>query len=861
MKKSEESAKSRENKLQADSGQSIERPKTTKRTRDDFTQPTIRTLAMRVNFRCSRCGITTVGPHSDPHKAKKIGEAAHIEAAAGGGARANPKLSEQERKDINNGIWLCGNCHTIIDRDEKKFTVEYLRKLKQEAEQRADEELGVQMPRVDRSTVTPPLQRPERAEHFTGREKELDELLDKLQPERVVTLCAPGGMGKTALAAEAVWTLAPKENPLERFPDGVIFHSFYNQPQVQIALEKIALAYGEETRPTPAEAARHALGGKCALLILDGVENADDLPAVLAVRDRCGVLITTRDRQDAPGERIDLKPLEARKAVQLLQSWAGEYASDDAAAREICRRVGYLPLAVRLVGRYLERTGEEAQDYLAWLEETPLEALDQGERQQQSVPLLLERSLTQVSENARMVVAVAGVLALDSFDDQTVAAALDQKVSSLRPDMAELLSYGLLQREGKRFSLSHALIHTYSRGRRAPTSQVVQRLADYFDDYTRTQSAKGPRGYIWLDLERVHLMNLVEICVERGEWKAAIKLVWAVEGYLSICCYWTERMMTLKAGIEAAQHLEDRRSESAFWGNLGNVYCDIGKVENAIEYYQQALTIAQEIRHRGGEGSELGHLGLAYYYLGKMEKAIEYYQQALEITQDIGDRRGEGLHLSQLGNAYRDIGNVENAIEHYHQALEIAQEIGDRRAEGSHLDNLGQAYYGLGQVEKAIECHQQALEIAQEIGYRRNEGAHLGNLGIAYRTLGQVEKAIEYYKQALAIAQEIGDRRNEGAFLGNLGLAYSALGQVEKAIECYQQGLAIAQEIGDRRNEGAQLINLGLAFQNIRQVERAKAFIKAALTIFEEIKSPHTEQARRILEELEEGIDGEGDMG
>lgn len=54
-----------------------------------------------------------------------------------------------------------------------------------------------------------PLQKPPRAQHFVGREDELSSLLNDLQPGRVVTICGPGGMGKTALAAEAVWQLSP----------------------------------------------------------------------------------------------------------------------------------------------------------------------------------------------------------------------------------------------------------------------------------------------------------------------------------------------------------------------------------------------------------------------------------------------------------------------------------------------------------------------------------------------------------------------------------------------------------------------------------------------------------------------------
>ncbi|WP_392564395.1 hypothetical protein RHO13_02210 [Orbus wheelerorum] len=103
--------------------------------RDDFLEKTKRILQERADNRCSNplCHIKTSFPN-DSGGITRIGEAAHITAASEGGPRFNPKLNNQERKNISNGIWLCNICANKIDIEPNKYTVEILRSWKRFAE-------------------------------------------------------------------------------------------------------------------------------------------------------------------------------------------------------------------------------------------------------------------------------------------------------------------------------------------------------------------------------------------------------------------------------------------------------------------------------------------------------------------------------------------------------------------------------------------------------------------------------------------------------------------------------------------------------------------------------------------------------
>ena len=107
--------------------------------RDDFNSATQKTLADRVGYRCSNpdCRASTAGPQVRRDKALNVGVAAHITAASTGGPRFNPALSESERSDIDNGIWLCQTCAKLIDNDVERYTESLMRNWKRSAERDA----------------------------------------------------------------------------------------------------------------------------------------------------------------------------------------------------------------------------------------------------------------------------------------------------------------------------------------------------------------------------------------------------------------------------------------------------------------------------------------------------------------------------------------------------------------------------------------------------------------------------------------------------------------------------------------------------------------------------------------------------
>jgi hypothetical protein len=95
----------------------------------EFSARTRDALGKRASYVCSNpdCRISTSGPSEiASEKATVIGEAAHIYGALPLAARFRVKMTDDARANITNGLWLCRNCHKMIDDNPKFYSPEFL---------------------------------------------------------------------------------------------------------------------------------------------------------------------------------------------------------------------------------------------------------------------------------------------------------------------------------------------------------------------------------------------------------------------------------------------------------------------------------------------------------------------------------------------------------------------------------------------------------------------------------------------------------------------------------------------------------------------------------------------------------------
>lgn len=486
-----------------------------------------------------------------------------------------------------------------------------------------------------------PVQLPAPVSHFTGRDRETSQLMDAVKPGRVVTLCGPGGVGKTALATEVLHRLDATGVLTRRFPDGVLFHDFYAQPNVELAFEQIAISYGEEIRPTSRAAAQRALASRRALLFLDGAENADDLPTILGIRGNCGVLVTSQRRESAVDRRLDISPLSSYEARQLLEAWTTGGSENREAVDRICAFVGNLPLAVRLIGRYLNATGEAATEYLEWLEKKPIQALSPGAHRQDNVKRLLENSLARLNRAAVEALSLIGALSIAPFAASILIEAFQLTQIEVRRHLGELVDYGFLLREGEEYRVTHVLVHTFAKQQLEPSAATLEQLAQHFISLGNHYSHS--RDHSVLDGLKPHVMALSASLEGHRLHELNVLLTYAMtrsngEGYLQIRGFWNDEEVLLRRAISTCQGLVD--DAELQWAlhmahlqlGLGQLHLHKDQYREAIRHFLVSSTSFEQIEsHQAGLAKAMLGLGAAYFRIGSIDRALEAFSMCSRV--------------------------------------------------------------------------------------------------------------------------------------------------------------------------------------------------------------------------------------
>jgi tetratricopeptide (TPR) repeat protein len=558
------------------------------------------------------------------------------------------------------------------------------------------------------------------AQHFRGRAGKLQELKDWLQapvtPDRVVSVVAAGGTGKSALVHEALHQTPPSDRA------GLLVWSFYEDPHTDAFLREAYIYFtGENDAPAGGmlERLQLALSGDVPhVLILDGLERVqseegprrrgelEDPQLKRLVRALAGgvgsarALVTSRfplvDIEDWAGaghRAIVLDDLEHAVALEVLRAW--KVKGDEAALARVIEPLNigglYHALSVAVLGSYVGyfANGDPSRApafsladasesdlkarRLSGILEQYAEALTTAERDLLSRLSLFPRGvkvelLGWIVQSGKK--SVAGALA--GLSDHQLVNQLER-----------LRALGLVFRyetDQQAAYSAHPFLRDFFRNLlKAKPESVHESVRAKLAPSLNAQPKKKPSDPAILDQYEL----LIEETLLAGRVQEAFDLYWYGLGGRPNLAW------ALGEHTRALRILERFVPQD-----------DISLIEHHLSLSEQSLLV-----------NEIGHLTKN---LGDLARSREVFRRARDLSRSASERQWESGHARDLANVELDAGHFPEALEYSESAVSLAVQVKKDSEINSALYYRATAHFCLGDVTAATADFQRVTEVLRK---------------------------------------------------------------------------------------------------------------------------------------------------
>jgi len=637
---------------------------------------------------------------------------------------------------------------------------------------------------------------------FVGRERELDELRRFVPSTRAVTLCGPGGIGKTRLALRVLAELA------DDFPDGVWFIELGDVRQPELVVSRVASVIGVDEEPGRPllETLADALRPRRLLLALDTCEHLIDSCALLCHRllassQGLHVLATSREPLRMAAEAVWQVPplslpqpgapeapeeLSRYEAVRLFGDRAEASlpgfalgAGNLPAVSALCRSLDGVPLAIELAA--------------AWVR-----------------VLSVEQIVTRLDDRFRL---------LTSGDrtapprQRTLRAAIDWS-HDLLADREQVMLRRLSVFAGWSLEMAEQLCS----GDGLPAADVLDLLAALADKslVVVDSGVNGQTRYRMLDSIREYAAARADAAGE------AVMLQQRLRDYAMLE---TEHLMQMGMGLIRAPWPVTVQTFRRFDSDLGNLRQVLGRclADRDAEAGLRLCTVMGPVwivRGSFAEGAEwydsffgldspvapvpAAVLGPAIVGRAQLALASDPVQAQVRATEGLGLCREAGADfwtataLNLLTEVALHAGRAGEAADRADETLAVARQAGDRWNEGYALGTMAAAAGQRGDLAGAQRLGEAALAVMRGIDQQWGAARTLLGLGDLARLTGDAYAARRRYEEALAILREVNARPEIARCLAGLGRIAMEQGDIVLGRQHLTRSIELSRSIGSR---------------------------------------------------------------
>lgn len=185
---------------------------------------------------------------------------------------------------------------------------------------------------------------------------------------------------------------------------------------------------------------------------------------------------------------------------------------------------------------------------------------------------------------------------------------------------------------------------------------------------------------------------------------------------------------------------------------IGSSYVFETNYPEAINYYNQALSLAEEIKFIDEIGNLNNNLGMVFNELGDFKSSYAYYSTAIQNYTLTNNKEKISGTYNNIGVVYLSLNNHEKALTFFERALDTTFVYKDTILVATIYNNLA-ICYAKENPDKAFESLNHAISLSHQVSNQYGLCISYQIMGNIYLNLENEEEALKAYNTSVQIAE------------------------------------------------------------------------------------------------------------
>lgn len=170
------------------------------------------------------------------------------------------------------------------------------------------------------------------------------------------------------------------------------------------------------------------------------------------------------------------------------------------------------------------------------------------------------------------------------------------------------------------------------------------------------------------------------------------------------------------------------------------------KDKEAMTYFRKSLATVTKEAGKKTIGRILGQIGFTYANIGELDSALQYQNQALKICIDLKDTLAIASCYSNIGYVYALSKRLDLTRDYYYRASAMRKNSNDVFLKAASLIDCASLEQEMGNEKRCIMVMHQALSFLRNAKLFSLESAAYQSISYAYENLNKWDSAYKYHK-------------------------------------------------------------------------------------------------------------------